>query len=72
MYEIIQRITYSKEDSDMISKIKGTYVERPKKVKPQVNEVMTAKKKKKLDARIAKFVFNLYQSSINLLSISYF
>ena len=32
---VFQRIQYSKKDSDMIAKMKGTFVERPKKVRKE-------------------------------------
>lgn len=33
-YDKPMRIAYSKSDSDIVAKLKGTYKERPKKVKP--------------------------------------
>ncbi|XP_013390025.1 U2 small nuclear ribonucleoprotein B'' [Lingula anatina] len=47
-YDKPMRIQYSKKDSDVIAKMKGTYVERPKKkkVEEEVQEQQTKKKKK--------------------------
>ena len=41
---LLQRIQYAKSDSDVVAKVKGTFQERPKKVKP---EGEPKKKKKK-------------------------
>lgn len=41
---LLQRIQYAKSDSDVIAKMKGTFQERPKRVKP---EGEPKKKKKK-------------------------
>jgi len=51
-----QRITYSKRDSDVIAKMKGTFVERPKKKKLPEVEVpqVGGKKKKKQDTKQAR------------------
>ncbi|KAK4876579.1 hypothetical protein RN001_009085 [Aquatica leii] len=48
-YDKPMRIQYSKMDSDIISKIKGTYSERPKKIRPPPakGEEEAPKKKKK-------------------------
>ena len=43
---LLQRISYSKKDSDVIAKMKGTFVERPKK-KRHDDEEKSEKKKKK-------------------------
>lgn len=43
----LQRIQYSKTDSDVIAKMKGTFQERPKKVKPPTNRDEEAPRKKK-------------------------
>lgn len=43
---IFQRIQYAKVDSDVISKLKGTFTERPKKSKEE------KKKKKAKDAKV--------------------
>jgi len=42
---MLQRIQYARKDSDVIAKMKGTFVERPKK-KPQEDEHVSKKKKK--------------------------
>lgn len=44
-YDKPMRIQYSRKDSDVIAKMKGTFVERPK-TKPQENEHFGKKKKK--------------------------
>ena len=46
LISITQRISYSKKDSDVIAKMKGTFVERPKK-KRHDDEEKSEKKKKK-------------------------
>ncbi|KAF7995797.1 hypothetical protein HCN44_006904 [Aphidius gifuensis] len=50
-YDKPMRIQYSKSDSDVIAKLKGTYAERPKKPKrvpaPQEEEAKRAKKRAK-------------------------
>ncbi|XP_064634549.1 U1 small nuclear ribonucleoprotein A-like [Lineus longissimus] len=47
-YDKPMRISYSKVDSDLIARMKGTFVERPKKKKPApVEEEAPDKKKKK-------------------------
>lgn len=48
-YDKPMRISYSLKDSDLIAKIKGTFVERPKKKKPEPEK----KKKKKAGAEAA-------------------
>jgi hypothetical protein len=45
-FVILQRINYCKKDSDAIAKMKGTFVERPKKKKREDEEDAPAKKKK--------------------------
>lgn len=53
MKSILQRIAYSKKDSDVIAKMKGTFVERPKRVKKPKEDIenqedaVSSKKKKK-------------------------
>lgn len=51
----MQRIQYAKSDSDLIAKMKGTFSERPKRVKPPpvkgVDEEVPRKKKKNKDAK---------------------
>ncbi|XP_011180008.1 U1 small nuclear ribonucleoprotein A [Zeugodacus cucurbitae] len=53
-YDKPMRIAYSKTDSDIVAKIKGTFKERPKKVKPpkpaQATEDKKDKKKKASNA----------------------
>ncbi|OWF52473.1 U1 small nuclear ribonucleoprotein A-like [Mizuhopecten yessoensis] len=45
-YDKPMRIQYSKKDSDIIAKIKGTFVERPKRKKEEEGEVAKKTKKK--------------------------
>ncbi|CAG9861652.1 unnamed protein product [Phyllotreta striolata] len=54
-YDKPMRIQYAKQDSDVISKLKGTFQERPKKAKPVISreEDMPRKKKKNKDANRA-------------------
>lgn len=46
-YDKPMRIQYAKTDSDVIAKIKGTFQERPKKIRPPVSKEEDAPKKKK-------------------------
>lgn len=46
-FVLFQRIQYAKTDSDVISKIKGTFQERPKKIRPPPSKDEDAPKKKK-------------------------
>ncbi|XP_072383988.1 U1 small nuclear ribonucleoprotein A [Diabrotica undecimpunctata] len=46
-YDKPMRIQYAKQDSDVICKLKGTFQERPKKVKPPVPKDEEAPRKKK-------------------------
>jgi U2 small nuclear ribonucleoprotein B'' len=46
-YDKPMRIQYSRTDSDLVAKMKGTYVERPKKVKRTAEDGPEAKKGKK-------------------------
>ncbi|XP_022903637.1 U1 small nuclear ribonucleoprotein A [Onthophagus taurus] len=46
-YDKPMRIQYSKTDSDIIAKMKGTYSERPKKIRPPPTKEDDAPKKKK-------------------------
>ncbi|XP_055842368.1 U1 small nuclear ribonucleoprotein A [Episyrphus balteatus] len=46
-YDKPMRIAYSKTDSDVVAKIKGTFKERPKKVKPPKAPATEEKKDKK-------------------------
>jgi len=50
-YDKQMRIQYSKTDSDVIAKLKGTFVERPKKPKRPVDENQESKKAKKKAAK---------------------
>jgi len=45
-YAVLQRIQYSKKDSDMVAKMKGTFVERPKKKKEDELPAETKKRKR--------------------------
>lgn len=56
-YDKPMRINYSKTDSDVIAKLKGTFKERPKKIKPPKPE-KTAEEKK----YVLKLFCNLYYS----------
>lgn len=47
----LQRINYSKTDSDLIAKLKGTYTERPKKPKRVIQPVDEEAKKAKKRAK---------------------
>uniref|UniRef100_U5EZF2 Putative sans fille n=1 Tax=Corethrella appendiculata TaxID=1370023 RepID=U5EZF2_9DIPT len=53
-YDKPMRINYSKTDSDVIAKMKGTFKERPKKIKPpkpaQTEEKKSKKQKNNIDA----------------------
>ncbi|KAL1517396.1 hypothetical protein ABEB36_001164 [Hypothenemus hampei] len=48
-YDKPMRIQYAKTDSDVIAKIKGTFQERPKKIKPPTKDEEAPRKKKKKD-----------------------
>lgn len=50
----LQRIQYSKKDSDMVAKMKGTFVERPKKQKKE-EEPPEVKKRKRGQANAARW-----------------
>uniref|UniRef100_T1J4D5 RRM domain-containing protein n=1 Tax=Strigamia maritima TaxID=126957 RepID=T1J4D5_STRMM len=50
-YDKPMRIQYAKSDSDVIAKIKGTFVERPKKKPQRPAEAKKAKKKTKEQAK---------------------
>jgi len=52
-YDKPMRIGYSKKDSDVIAKMKGTFVERPKKKRTTDDEEGTQSKKKKGKQRAA-------------------
>ena len=58
---LLQRISYSKKDSDVIAKMKGTFVERPKK-KRHDDEEKSEKKKKKARGDRYVLVFYFYQA----------
>lgn len=45
-YDKPMRIQYAKKDSDMIAKMKGTFVERPKKVRKEPEPVEVKKRKR--------------------------
>lgn len=45
LFCLVQRIQYAKAESDLIAKLKGTYVERPRREKEK-----KAKKEKKYDS----------------------
>jgi U2 small nuclear ribonucleoprotein B'' len=47
LINMFQRIQYAKTDSDLISKMKGTFQERPKKIRPPPSKEDEAPKKKK-------------------------
>lgn len=57
-YDKPMRINYSKTDSDVIAKLKGTFKERPKKVKPPKPE-KTAEEKKYELLSVLRFNFSL-------------
>uniref|UniRef100_A0A914UWM7 RRM domain-containing protein n=1 Tax=Plectus sambesii TaxID=2011161 RepID=A0A914UWM7_9BILA len=46
-YDKPMRIQFSRDDSDVISKAKGTFVERPKKEYPKKGEATSTEKKKR-------------------------
>ncbi|XP_074660303.1 U1 small nuclear ribonucleoprotein A-like [Tubulanus polymorphus] len=52
-YDKPMRIGYSKKDSDVIAKLKGTFQERPKRKKPEEDPIDKKKKKTKGAARAA-------------------
>jgi hypothetical protein len=51
---LFQRIQYSKKDSDMVAKMKGTFVERPKKQKKDEEAPAETKKRKRGQANAAR------------------
>jgi len=55
---VLQRIQYARKDSDVIAKMKGTFVERPKKP-PQEDEHYGKKKKKGAAAAAATQKYQL-------------
>lgn len=62
-----QRIQYSKSDSDMIAKMKGTFSERPKKPKrvmPAQIAQEDAAEAKKMKRKAAKEQARVYQQQI--------
>lgn len=62
MLLFLQRIQYSKSDSDVIAKMKGTFSERPKKVKrvpPTIEEASVDTKKAKRKAAKEQARLNL-------------
>lgn len=58
-YDKPMRINYSKTDSDVIAKLKGTFKERPKKVKPPKPE-KTAEEKKYEITLFGHFCSNIF------------
>ena len=50
---IFQRIQYAKVDSDVIAKLKGTFQERPKRLKPEGEPKKKKKKENKQQAPAA-------------------
>ena len=57
---ILQRIQYSKRDSDIIAKMKGTYTERPKRTKEDEERANAKKNKKEKPAVPIRQVFIIY------------
>lgn len=53
-YDKPMRIQYSKKDSDMVAKMKGTFVERPKKQKKEEETPAETKKRKRGQANAAR------------------
>ncbi|KAL4225433.1 hypothetical protein ACF0H5_016123 [Mactra antiquata] len=53
-YDKPMRIQYSKKDSDMVAKMKGTFVERPKKQKKEEEVPVETKKRKRGQANAAR------------------
>ncbi|XP_060570927.1 U1 small nuclear ribonucleoprotein A-like [Ruditapes philippinarum] len=53
-YDKPMRIQYSKKDSDMVAKMKGTFVERPKKQKKDEEAPAETKKRKRGQANAAR------------------
>lgn len=53
-YDKPMRIQYSKKDSDMVAKMKGTFVERPKKQKKEEEPVVEKKSRKRGQANAAR------------------
>lgn len=53
-YDKPMRIQYSKKDSDMVAKMKGTFVERPKKQKKEEEPPAEVKKRKRGQANAAR------------------
>ncbi|KAI5700691.1 hypothetical protein M8J76_016496 [Diaphorina citri] len=71
-YDKPMRIQYSKTDSDVISKIKGTFMERPKKVRKQpapVEDPAEAKKSKKKAAKEQARLMQAQQQQMQALSV---
>lgn len=63
-YDKPMRIAYSKSDSDLIAKVKGTFKERPKKIRPP-KPVQSTEEKRYVHS-------NFYHFSPNLCSIRQF
>lgn len=71
-YDKPMRIQYSKTDSDAISKMKGTFMERPKKVRkqaPPVEDPIEAKKSKKKAAKEQARLLQAQQQQMQALSV---
>ncbi|KAL1456089.1 hypothetical protein WDU94_000843 [Cyamophila willieti] len=71
-YDKPMRIQYSKTDSDVISKMKGTFMERPKKVRKQpapVEDPAEAKKSKKKAAKEQARLMQAQQQQMQALSV---
>lgn len=56
IFYLVQRIQYSKRDSDVIAKIKGTFTERPKRTKEEELAAAAARKKKDRPVAVSKWV----------------
>lgn len=71
-YDKPMRIQYSKTDSDVVSKLKGTFMERPKKVRKQaapVEDPIEAKKSKKKAAKEQARLMQAQQQQMQALSV---
>lgn len=66
-YDKPMRIAYAKTDSDIVAKLKGTYKERPKKIKPP-KPAPGADEKKYVKAAWLKTYCYIYSFSLSLLS----
>lgn len=71
-YDKPMRIQYAKIDSDLISKMKGTFMERPKKVRKQaapVEDPIEAKKSKKKAAKEQARLIHAQQQQMQTMSV---